>query len=84
MEGAGQALRWVLWCSAQTPLQDGDDDSLHGQFCLPKTYPYISEGPPQLQVFPWMLTKGLVVINQQFIKPASGSLTCTVPEEHSQ
>lgn len=50
-------LAWI-------PLQDGDDDSPHCQeFCHPKTYPpYISEGPPQLQVFPWILTKALVVI----------------------
>lgn len=33
--GAGQALRWALWCSARTPLQDGDDDSPHCQFCHP-------------------------------------------------
>lgn len=33
--GAGQVLRWALWCSARTPLQDGEDDSLHCQFCHP-------------------------------------------------
>ena len=60
--GAGQALGWALWCFAQMPLQDGDDDSPHCQeFCHPRRVLLTSqEGHPSsrsshgLSLMPWL------------------------------